>query len=236
MTTIAIIPARAGSKGIKRKNLRIILGKTLVEWSILHALNAKTVERVLVSSDSQEIREIAIKAGAEAPFLRPSLLAGDEVLDHPVFVHALDWLNSNEGTVPEIVVHLRPTAPYREEGWIDAAVAALTNNPTADAVRSVSEVIQHPYRVFELNGEGLLVPVMLDRHPAPDLMRRQDLPVMYFYNCVIDVTRASTILHKHSMTGERLFPWIMAAEDVLDIDTPRDLAFAEWFMNQRYAS
>jgi len=235
MATLALIPARGGSKGITGKNLKCINGLTLVEWSIRHAQRAVAVDRIMVSTDSQEIRQIALRAGAEVPFLRPAGLSGDDVLDHPVFVHALDWIQNSGSEMPAIVVHLRPTAPYREDGWIDAAVARLINTPDADAVRSVSEVTQHPYRVFELDHEGMLVPIMRDRHPTPAMLRRQDLPVMYFYNCVIDVTRATTILQKQSMTGDRLAPWIMSAEDAFDIDTPRDLAFAEWFMSQRGA-
>jgi len=232
---LALIPARGGSKGIPGKNLRKIGGLTLVEWSVRHAQRAKAVDRIIVSTDSDEIAGVARAAGAEVPFLRPPDLAGDNVLDYPVFLHALKWLESKGDTVPEIVVHLRPTAPYREDGWIDAAVATLRNTPSADAVRSVSEVTQHPYRVFELDPEGLLSPVMLHRHPTPALLRRQDLPRMFYYNCVIDVTWSRTILEKQSMTGDRLAPWIMPADDVVDIDTPRDLAFAEWFMGQRGA-
>lgn len=232
MSVLALIPARGGSKGIPGKNLKRICGRSLVEWSIFHAQQSSLVDRVMVSTDSEEIREIALHAGAEVPFLRPSELAGDTVLDYPVFEHALHWLKENELAVPEIVVHLRPTAPYRCNGWIDAAISTLTSNPDVDAVRSVSEVTQHPYRVFELDAYGMLIPIMRDRHPAPALLRRQELPTMYFYNCVVDVTRASTIFDKKSMTGDRLAPWIMSTDDVVDIDTPKDLAFAEWFMSR----
>jgi len=233
MSVLALIPARGGSKGIAGKNLRRIGGRSLVEWSILHARQATSIDRVLVSTDSVEVREQALAAGAEVPFLRPTKLAGDEVLDHPVFVHALNWLMAQEGEIPELLVHLRPTAPYRLPGWIDAAVQTLRDNPTADAVRSVSEVTQHPYRVFEIGEDGMLDPIMRHRHPNPALLRRQELPPLYLYNCVIDVTRASTILEKGSMTGDRLAPWVMPAEDVIDIDGPRDLAYAEWVISQK---
>lgn len=232
MSVLALVPARGGSKGIPGKNLKKICGRNLVEWSIFHAQQSTLVDRIIVSTDSDEIRNIALQAGAEVPFLRPADLSGDTVLDYPVFEHALNWLGENESVIPDIIVHLRPTAPYRCSGWIDAAVATLLNTPDVDAVRSVSEVVQHPYRVFELDKDGMLIPVMRDRHPTPALLRRQELPTMYFYNCVIDVTRASTIIDKKSMTGDRLAPWVMSANDVIDIDTPQDLVFAEWFMSQ----
>ena len=232
MTVLAVIPARGGSKGIPGKHLRRIAGRSLVEWSIAHALEAPSVDRVIVTTDSEEIRAQALAAGAEAPFLRPAELAGDDILDQPVFEHTLRWLETEEGGMPETLVHLRPTSPFRRPGWIDAAVAVLHGTPEADAVRSVSEVTQHPYRVFEIDEAGMLLPIMLHRHENPPLLRRQELPPMYYYNCVIDVTRAATVLEKQSMTGDRLAPWIMSADEVIDIDNYRDIEFADWFMNR----
>ncbi|HEX5058466.1 MAG TPA: acylneuraminate cytidylyltransferase family protein [Kofleriaceae bacterium] len=226
---VAIIPARGGSKGIKRKNLVPLAGKPLVAHSVQHALDAKLVDRVIVSTEDAEIAEAARAAGAEVPFLRPDELAGDLVLDWPVFEHALRWLEAH-GDKPEVVVHLRPTAPYRKAGWIDEAVELLRANPNADSVRSVSKVDQHPWRVFKIGDDGVLDPLMKAEHPQPYLLRRQDLPPLYYYNCVIDVTRRSTILDKQSMTGDRMLAYVMNANDVLDIDTPRDLAFARFVL------
>lgn len=227
---VAIIPARGGSKGIKRKNLVPLAGKPLVAHSVQHALEAKLVDRVIVSTEDEEIAAAARAAGAEVPFLRPQELAGDLVLDWPVFEHALRWLENEQQDRPEIVVHLRPTAPYRKPGWIDEAIELLRANPTADSVRSVSKVDQHPWRVFKIGNDGMLDPLMKAEHPQPYLLRRQDLPPLYYYNCVIDVTRRSTILEKQSMTGDRMFPYVMDSNDVLDIDTPRDLAFARFVL------
>lgn len=228
--TVAIIPARGGSKGIRRKNLVTIAGRTLVEHSIDHALAAATVDRVIVSTDDAEIAEVSCAAGAEVPFLRPAELAEDHVLDWPVFEHALHWLEREQAYRPENIVHLRPTAPYRQATWIDEAVTLLEQQPSADSVRSVSLVQQHPYRVFQLADDGFLDPIMKHEHPQPFLLRRQDLPPFYYYNCVIDVTRRGTILDLDSMTGSRIFPYTMEPDEVLDIDTPRDLEFARFIM------
>jgi N-acylneuraminate cytidylyltransferase len=229
---VAIIPARGGSKGINRKNLVPLAGMPLVAHSIKHALEARTVERVIVSTEDAEIADVARAHGAEVPFLRPMELAEDHVLDLPVFEHALHWLEEHEGYRPETVVHLRPTAPVRKEGWIDAAVEQLIANPRADALRSVSLVEQHPWRVFKLGEDLMLDPLMKAEHPQPYLLRRQDLPPLYYYNCVIDVTRRSTILDKQSMTGDHLQGWVMDPNDVLDIDTPKDLAFARFVLEK----
>lgn len=233
MNVLAVIPARGGSKGIRRKNLTTIKGKPLLVYSIEHALRSKLVNRVIVSSDDNEIMDVARRCGAEVPFVRPAELAQDDVLDIPVFQHALTFLKETENYVPDVVVHLRPTAPYRKPVWIDEAIQALLENPTADSVRSVSEPEKHPYRMFTLDKDGLLDPIMKHKHPIPYLLRRQELPKMYFYNCVIDVTKPSTLFGKNSMTGDRIVPYFMEAEDVIDIDTPQDIEIAEYLFRKR---
>lgn len=230
MEVLAIIPARGGSKGIKRKNLVPISGKPLVVHSIEHARVAVRVTRTIVSTEDHEIAQIALAAGAEVPFMRPDCLAGDTVLDLPVFQHVLEELRRIEGYAPDLIVHLRPTTPLRKQPWIDAAVDLLSANPEADSVRSVSMPAQHPYRVFRIDDRGYLDPIMKHEHPVPFLLRRQELPHMYYYNCVIDVTRPSTIAHKESMTGDKMLPFIMNPDEVIDIDSPRDLAFARLLM------
>ena len=233
MKIISLIPARGGSKGIENKNLTELEGKSLVGHSITHSLESKLIQRTFLSSDSDLIIAEGIKYGAEVPFVRPSDLAEDHVLDIPVFEHLLAFLKEKENYIPDIVVHLRPTAPYRNSQWIDDAIQLLIDHPDADSVRSVSEPGQHPYRVFTLDEKGFLDPLMKAEHPQPYLLRRQDLPKMYFYNCVIDVTRASTITEQHSMTGSKIYPYIMDANDVIDIDTPLDLEFARFYLHQK---
>ena len=233
MKIISLIPARGGSKGIKNKNLTEIEGKSLVGHSITHSLESKLIQRTFLSSDSDLIIAEGLKYGAEVPFVRPTELAEDHVLDIPVFEHLLAYLKEKENYIPDIVVHLRPTAPYRNPHWIDEAIQLLIDHTEADSVRSVSEPGQHPYRVFTLDKKGFLDPIMKAEHPQPYLLRRQDLPKMYFYNCVIDVTRTSTITEQHSMTGSKIYPYIMDANDVIDIDTPLDLEFARFYLHQK---
>ena len=236
MKVLTIIPARGGSKGIKRKNLLQIGGNSLVGHSIQQSLASKLVTRTLVSTDDEEIKLEAIKNGAEVPFLRPAELAGDQVLDLPVFEHALNFLKETENYIPDIVVHLRPTAPYRKPEWIDTCIQLLIDNKTADSVRSVSEPEKHPYRMFTIDEQGYLDAIMKHKHPTPYLLRRQDLPPIYFYNCVIDVTRPSTIFNKKSMTGDRIFPYIMNPDDVIDIDRRQDVEIAELFFKNKLTS
>ena len=232
MKILAIIPARGGSKGIKLKNLSKINGKPLVAFSIEHSLASKLINRTIVSTDHEEIAKVSEEYGAEIPIYRSEELAGDNILDLPVFEHMLTYLKEEENYEPEIVVHLRPTSPYRKAEWVDAAIKLLIENTSADSIRSVSEPSQHPYRVFEIKNKYLF-PLMHERHPEPYLLRRQDLPKMYYYNCVIDVTKPSTIFNKKSMTGDKMLPYIMKPEDSLDIDKPMDLEFAKYFLKRR---
>jgi len=227
MDILAIIPARGGSKGVPRKNLRKINGVSLVGLSVKHALASKWITRTVISSDDDEIIKEALKYGAEAPFVRPKALAEDHVFDLPVFVHALNFLKEKENYSPQIVVHLRPTAPYRRQGWIDEAIQLFIDHPQADSVRSVSEPDKHPYRIFRIDANGYLDAIMKHEHPVPYLLRRQDLPKMYYYNCVIDVTKPETIFAKKSMTGDKILPFIMNPDEVIDIDSEQDLKIAE---------
>jgi len=116
---LALVPARGGSKGIPRKNIRDFAGHPLIAYSIAAGLHAALVNRVIVSTDDEEIAEVARQYGAEAPFLRPAEFAQDQSLDLPVFQHALEWLAEKENYHPDVVVQLRPTSPVRPPGFVD---------------------------------------------------------------------------------------------------------------------
>jgi len=144
---LALIPARGGSKGIPRKNIKDFAGYPLIAWSIAAGLQAHTVNRVIVSTDDEEIASVARQYGAEAPFLRPPELAQDRTTDLPVFEHALKWLEDIEGYKPDMVIQLRPTSPIRPKDCVDGAVKILIENPDADCVRGVVTAGQNPYKM-----------------------------------------------------------------------------------------
>lgn len=229
---LAVIPARGGSKGIHRKNLVEINDIPLIGYSIEHAQKSQTINRIVVSTEDPEIKAVALRFGAEV-IDRPMELAEDHVLDLPVFEHVLKQLAENEGYKPDLIVHLRPTSPYRQLNWIDDAVKLLSSHPDADSVRSVSSPEKHPYRMFYIGQDGYLDPIMKHEHPMPYLLRRQDLPDVFYYNCVIDVTRPETIKLKASMTGDKILPLIMNPSDVFDLDTPQDLQMIKEFLRNK---
>ena len=215
-----LIPARAGSKGIPNKNLLIYKKLPLICHSILHAQASEYISDIVVSTDSEDIARISRDYGAEVPFLRPPSISADETLDFPVFEHYLHHLTASNKPHPDLIVHLRPTSPDRPDGLIDTCITKLVSTPRATAIRTVSPVREHPYRMYYKSAGNHLSPYVKD-HPYPYELRRQDLLPLYYYNCCVDVTRASTILEARSMTGSRLIGHEMT-DKPRDIDTPSD--------------
>ncbi len=221
---LAIIPARGGSKGIPRKNIRLFAGYPLIAYSIEAGLQAETVTRVIVSTDDEEIAVVARQFGAETPFLRPAAFARDDSTDLPVFVQALDWLKEHEGYEPEIVVQLRPTSPFRPLDCVDNAVRKLIDHPDADSVRGVVPAGQNPHKMWVLDGDKkpmkplLHVPGLSEPYNAP----RQVLPPTFWQTGHIDAIRVATIRRQNSLSGDIVLPLILDARYTIDIDTPFD--------------
>jgi N-acylneuraminate cytidylyltransferase len=227
---LAIIPARGGSKGIPRKNIRDFAGYPLISYSIAAARQSSSVTRTLVSTDDEEIAAVGRAFGAETPFLRPAELAQDNTTDLPVFEHALAWLAEQEGYRPEVVIQLRPTSPIRPPGMVDEAVRILLEHPEADCVRGVVPAGQNPHKMWRLDeGSGrmqplLTVPGLAEPYNAP----RQVLPPVHWQTGHIDAIRATAILEKHSLTGDVLYPLLIDPRYTVDIDNLYDWAKYEW--------
>lgn len=251
MNVLAVIPARAGSKSVPHKNIREIGGKPMLVHSIDHALASRYINRVIVSTDSEEYAAIAKEYGAEVPFLRPAEYATDMALDYDVFYHALTWLAGNEGYRPDIVVQLRPTYPIRNVDDIDNMIKLLVDHPEADSVRSMSKAQEIPYKMWlqeDSGGDstqsgteksntmatgtamGKVKPLMTDI-PECYNMPRQELPVVYYQNACIDVFRPDVVLYKKSMSGDYILGYEM--EENYDIDTEEDFNRAIKAINQK---
>jgi len=224
---LALIPARGGSKSIPRKNIRLLAGYPLIAYSIAAGLAASTVTRVLVSTDDLEIAEIARRYGAETPFLRPPEMAQDNTPDLPVFKHALHWLDENEGWQPEIIVQLRPTSPFRRVMHIDQAVYRLIERPGTDAVRTVCVPFQNPFKMWRIQADGLMLPLVDLGVPEPYNMPRQALPEVFWQTGYVDAAWSDTLMHKNSMTGEHILPLVIDPSEWIDIDSPDDWRRAE---------
>lgn len=229
---LALIPARGGSKGVPRKNILTVAGKPLIAYSILQALASKLVSRVVVSTDDQEIADVARTWGAEVPFIRPESCAQDDSPDIEVFTHALRWLAEHEAYAPELVVHLRPPGPVRLVEHIDEAIELLLNHPEAEAVRSVSIARQTPYKMWHMTPDGYLQPVLrIPQLPDCQSMPRQRLPLVYWQNGYVDVMRPRAILEKQSMWGDCAIPFVVDKPQY-EVDYPEDIPEVERALQQ----
>jgi CMP-N-acetylneuraminic acid synthetase len=228
---LAIIPARGGSKSIPKKNIRPFFGHPLIAYSIEAARVADTVTRVIVSTDDEEISAIAHTYGAEVPFIRPEEYSQDETPDLPVFLHALEWLEYEEDYQPDIVVQLRPTSPLRKVIHIDQAIYQLLERPEADAVRTVCIPFQNPFKMWQITPDGFMQPLIKDlQYPEPYNLPRQVLPDVYWQTGYVDAAWSDTLKNKNSMTGERILPLVINADEWIDIDSSNDWRRAERLM------
>lgn len=221
---LAIIPARGGSKGIPRKNIRDFAGYPLISYSIAAGLQAEMVTRVIVSTDDEEIAAVAREYGAETPFYRPAELAQDNSTDLPLFEHALQWLKENENYHPDIVVQLRPTSPIRPPELVDDAIDQLIYNPDADCIRGVVIAGQNPHKMWRIDEiTKRMTPLLtVEGIKEPYNAPRQILPSVYWQTGHIDAIRTSTILKKHSLTGDIILPLIIDSNYTVDIDNLSD--------------
>lgn len=256
---LALIPARGGSKGIKRKNLLPLAGKPLLAYSIESALASKLVTRVIVSTEDIEIGRLVGDYGVDV-ITRPPEFATDESPDIETFTHVLETVKSLWDYRPSLIVHLRPTCPIRKQGDIDKAIQIMLDHPKADSLRSVSKAKQSPYKMWTLalqgmDGVGELtrlydddlreleyeVKRARDNHGKPLMvpycgeqhsLPRQLLPTVYHQNGYIDVIRASTI-ERGYMAGDVVLPFIVEPAP-LDLDYPEDVAKMEQaILNER---
>ena len=223
---MALIPARGGSKSVPRKNLLPVAGKPLIAYSILHAQACPSITRIVVSTDDDEIAQVAKSFGAEVPFKRPADAASDTATDFQVFLHALTWLGAHEKYVPELVVHLRPTGPVREAALIERAIQLMLNEPEADALRSVGTAEQTPYKMWRIEDSFLRPLIELSNYPEAHSMPRQKLPTAYWQNGYVDIVRPRTIIELGSMTGSVILPFVVEGK-IHELDYPDQIPALE---------
>ncbi|TSC78302.1 MAG: N-acylneuraminate cytidylyltransferase [Parcubacteria group bacterium Gr01-1014_33] len=236
---LAIIPARGGSKSIPKKSIVPCAGLPLLSYTIRAAQGAKLITRLIISTDDEEMANVARSEGVEVPFMRPGELALDDTPDLPVFEHALQWLKEKEGHIPDAVVHLRPTSPLKSTADIDRGIQLLLDHPDAHSVRSVCKTPYSPFKMYKVGVDGYLesflikeFPEVFEKYREPHNMPNQLLPSMMFPFGHIDVIRTDTIAVQHSMSGTRILPLFFEAWRSVDIDSSRDLTYAEIIINE----
>jgi N-acylneuraminate cytidylyltransferase len=221
-SVLAIIPARGGSKGLPRKNIRLLNGKPLIAWTIEAALQSGVIDRCIVSTDDEEIAQTAKEWGADVPFLRPKHLASDEAsgLD-PVF-HAIEMLPGYEH-----IVLLQPTSPLRSALDIQNAIKTYMNKSYKSFV-SVTTAKHHPYHCFKMENNSKIIPLFMDQEGK----RRQEMPSYYSLNGAIYIAQTAWLLRNRTFIGTDTHGFIMPIEKSIDIDTLGDFRIAEFLMQQ----
>ncbi|MFA6316582.1 MAG: acylneuraminate cytidylyltransferase family protein [Elusimicrobiota bacterium] len=221
MRILGIIPARGGSKGIPGKNIKLLGGVPLIGHTIRAARESGCVDRLWVSTDDSKIARAAESLGVPVPWLRPARLATDKARTEDCVVHLLGKLKEDEGYVPDAVILLQPTSPFRSAETIRRAVR-LFEKGGGRGVVSVALAPMHPYWCFRVE-KGRLVPFC----PAKSASRRQDLPPAYCYDGSVYLVATGSFLRTRSFSGKGALALIVPEHEVLDIDEPSDWVAAE---------
>ncbi|MFT4802836.1 MAG: CMP-N-acetylneuraminic acid synthetase [Psychroserpens sp.] len=229
MKTVGFIFARGGSKGLPGKNIRPLAGKPLIAWSIEHARAVKRIERVIVSTDSQEIADVAREFGAEVPFIRPEELAQDNSSEWLAWRHALNYLKETEGAIPQVMVSIPTTAPLRSPIDINKCLDEYEKGKV-DVIVTVTEAHRSPYfNMVKRNTDGTIGLVI---KPLSAVTRRQDAPVVYDMATVAYVINPQFVLNQQSIFEGRVGMIEIPRERAIDIDTLMDFKMAEFYLSQ----
>jgi CMP-N,N'-diacetyllegionaminic acid synthase len=226
-TILGFIPARGGSKGLPRKNILPLLGKPLISWTIDQANNSRYIDKIIVSTDDEEIAGVSKLFGAQVPFLRPADIATDDAKTIDAILHAIDWFEHMKEFYDLFIV-LQPTSPLRIAEDIDKAVELLFSK-RAQSIVSVCEAEHHPY----------LSNTLPENHSLKDFLRpeiinkpRQELPFFYRLNGAIYLSYCKHIQREKNFLGDCSYAYIMPQERSIDIDNEIDYRFAEFLLKK----
>jgi len=202
---IAIIPARAGSKSILDKNIACLSRHPLIAYSIVAAQLSTEIDRVIVSTDSEQYAKIAIKYGAEVPFLRPREFATDSSTDRGFLVHAMKWCNENESQTAEYWVHLRPTTPLRDPVLINKAIKTIQQRKDATSLRSGHKAFESPFKWFRKDSSGFFRGLLAeDKNSESYNLPKEAFEDVYIPDGYVDVVRKSHVMSNDTIHGEQM--------------------------------
>jgi CMP-N,N'-diacetyllegionaminic acid synthase len=230
-SVIAMIPARAGSKGLPGKNIRLLCGKPLIAWTVEKALKSQYLDEIMVSTDGEEIARVAAEYGAKVPFLRPADLATDTSTTLSAVRHALDHYSDQHSRRFDLVVLLEPTSPLREDGDIDGMLEKLIKEwQTYDSIVSMGEVREHPSIMKRIHGDdiGPFCPELVQTS------RRQDNAPAYFPYGVAYITKTHSLLEEQTFYTARCTYYLIKRYQNYEIDDLHDFICVETVMRQEW--
>lgn len=230
-SVIAIIPARGGSKGLPRKNIKELCGKPLIAWSIEAGLGSRYIDEVIVTTDSEEIAHIARAFGASVPFMRPTELASDTATSFDAIKHALDYCENELNKKFDYIVLLEPTSPLRDRNDIDMAIEQLLSNPQASALVGICKTeSQNPAFLVKKNDENFLVGY---ENKNMKVLRRQDISDVYFFEGSIYVSHIETLLNEKTFYHETTLGYEVPKWKALEVDDLDDFVMIEALMKHK---
>ena len=230
---LAVIGARSGSKTLPDKNIRPILGKPLLAWITEAAKASKLGDKLIVSTDSEKYAEIAKQYGAQAPFLRPKEISGDQALDIEYLTHAVKWFEKNENWKADIILRLPAVAALCKTQFIDKCIELLVSDEWASSARTVTQAAKHPYKLWRAEG-GRLKPFMPEEITGKDAANRprQSFPEALTHTDVIAV-KYDTLMKEKSLSGNKILFHKIDKLDAIDIDDEKDFLLAELLLKRR---
>lgn len=231
MKVLGIIPARFGSKRVKDKNIKLLNGKPLIQYTIECAKKSNYLTEVIVSTDSKKYADLTNHLGVRAPFLRPKELSSDTTPDKPVITHILDWLKENENKSFDAVILLRPTAPFRTPELIDDVVE-LAKSGNMSSIRTVTSAkgVHHPYWMYKEHF-GYAEPLIKGKS-AEEYYQSQMLPEVFRLNGVVDLIFTKTIYEEENLYGAKMAIHEIPESISFDIDTEMDFKICECLMKE----
>lgn len=228
---LGLIPARGGSKGIENKNIVDVAGRPLISYAIEAMGASESIDRIVCTTDSEEIAEVAQEWGAEVPFLRPASMAEDDSPVYPALVHAVERVEELLDFVPEFVVTVQPTEPLVKSDHIESAVRKATTERAESTITAIElEHDAHPYNIRRKRPDGRVEFWMEEEHY--DHPTRQSKPTFYKFGNVY-VTRRDVLLERERLEGEDNYLVTIDAISGLDVNTPEDLDEVEYHLERR---
>jgi CMP-N,N'-diacetyllegionaminic acid synthase len=223
MKITAIIPARQGSKGIVKKNIKLLNGIPLILYSIEHAKKSKFINEIIVTTDCNDIADISKNNGASVPYLRPKNISDDLSTDHEFIKYHIEWCKNNDIDFPDLMIQLRPTYPIRDIIILDDCIHKMIINKSYDSLRTVILNQKTPYKMYAIEN-NILIPLFeeINGIKEPYNQPRQILPDTYLHNGYIDIIRTKSFLKSDSITGNKIYPYLLDKNEIYDIDTMDD--------------
>lgn len=227
----ALIPARGGSKGVPRKNIKNLGGFPLIAYSIAACKMCGSISRVIVSTDDDEIAEIALRYGAEVPFRRPKEEARDTSPDYGFVKHAIDWFAQNENGIPEYLVHMRPTTPLRDPDIVEEALELFGNSKNFTSLRSAHLAPESPYKWFLRADNNTFRSILDDIDNESANNGRANFPDTYIPDGYVDILRTEFVVNNGKLHGEMMLAF--ESPPCTEVDTIEEFEYLEYQINKK---